>query len=131
MLLSLIAAMNAAQAMVLCVGCDGHVAIEPAGHDHCADGMHLCESDAAAHDTYVAPDAGRESCHGCTDIPMVEEISSDPSASTTSKSVSAGMLLLSSPSHSSSDDAAAQARLEFHMSDSLQIAPLSSIILQV
>jgi hypothetical protein len=80
-LLSLAAAMNASQAMVLCVGCDGHGAIEPAGHDHCADGTHRCESDAAAHDTRLTPDASGAGCRGCTDIPLADAIGSDPSAS--------------------------------------------------
>ena len=131
MLLSLIAAMNASQAMVLCVGGDGHVAIEPAGHNHCADGTHLCESDAAVHNTRLAPDAGGTSCHGCTDIPMAEEIGGDPGASAASKSVSAGILALSSQVHISPNDVAAQARFEFQISDFPQAVPLSSIVLQV
>ena len=92
MLLSLMAAMNASQAMVLCVGSDGHVAIEPVGHDHCADGTHLCESDAAVHDTRLVPGADATRCGGCTDLPMADEIGSDPRASAASKSVSAGLL---------------------------------------
>ena len=40
LLLLSLAALNMPQAMVLCIGHDGHVAIEPAGHDHCADGSH-------------------------------------------------------------------------------------------
>jgi len=123
MLLSLIAAMNASQAMVLCVGSDGHVAIEPVGHDHCADGTHLCESDAATHDTRLAPEGGGTHCGGCTDISMAQEIGSNPSPF-------AATFVFSSPAHILPDDGT-RAGLESQVSDSSQAIPLSSIVLQV
>ena len=52
-LLSLVAMLNASQTMVLCVGHDGHVAVEIAGHDHCR-GEHASDSH----------------CCPCTDIPI-------------------------------------------------------------
>lgn len=117
-LLSLVAAMNASQAMVLCVGCDGHVAIEPAGHDHCADGTHLCESDAAVHDARLVPDAGGVRCHGCTDISLADAMGSDPGASAAAKSVSAAMLAVASQSQITPNGAA-----------SIDISALASLIL--
>jgi hypothetical protein len=129
-LLSLVAMLNASQAMVLCVGSDGHVAIEPAGHDHCADGMHLCESDAAVHDTNLVPDAGGARCHGCTDISLADAIGSDPGASAAAKSVSAAMLVGASQSQIAPNDAAS---IDISASASLILyhVPLRSIMLQV
>ena len=42
LLLSLVV-LNTSQARVLCVGHDGHVAIEAAGHYHCVHGLHVCD----------------------------------------------------------------------------------------
>lgn len=128
--LSLVAALNVSQMMVLCVGCDGHMAIEPVGHNHCADGTHICESDAEVHDTGLVPDAGGSRCHGCTDFSMAEAISSDPGASGASKIISAGTLAVSLQAHTPPNAAActdlsASADLTFHH------VPLSSIVLQV
>lgn len=128
--LSVVAAMNVSQMMVLCIGCDGHVAIEPMGHDHCADGTHICESDAAVHDTSLVPDAGGTRCHGCTDFSMAHAIGSDPGASAASKIISAGMLAVSLQVHTLPNDAtctdlSASADLAFYH------VPLSSIVLQV
>ncbi len=52
-LLSLATALNVSQAMVLCVGPDGHVAVERLGHSHCG-GTHASDSH----------------CCPCTDIPI-------------------------------------------------------------
>jgi hypothetical protein len=52
-LLSLMAALNASQAMVWCVGHDGHVAVEPFAHIH-----------------HGAADDGDSHCCPCTDIPI-------------------------------------------------------------
>ncbi len=130
MLLSLVGALNVSQAMVLCIGTDGHMAIEPAGHDHCADGTHKCESDAAVHDTVLVPDAERTHCGGCTDIPMAETIGSDPGDSAASKIVAAGMpAVLAAPQNPSNDaaciDSLTSARLILYH------VPLRSIVLQV
>jgi hypothetical protein len=130
MLLSLMAAMNASQAMVLCVGSDGHVAIEPVGHDHCADGTHLCELDAAVHDTRLVPGTDATRCGGCTDISMADEIGSDPRASAASKIVSAGWLAVLPAEQTPLNDTTgidlpASASLTFYP------IPLSGIVLQV
>jgi len=52
-LLSFVVMLNASQTMVLCVGHDGHVAVELAGHNHCR-GEHASDSH----------------CCPCTDIPI-------------------------------------------------------------
>ena len=88
LMLSLIVALNSSQAMVLCVGSDGHVAIERAGHDHCADGTHICEADAEVHHTDLSPDAGGVCCHGCTDLALAGEICNDPTTCGISKILS-------------------------------------------
>ncbi len=129
MLLSLAGVLNASPAMVLCIGCDGHVAIEPVGHDHCADGTHKCESDAAAHDTALIPDAVRTHCGGCLDVSMSQTIGSDPGASAASRVNSAGLFAVLTPQTPLDDaaciDSPASAYLIYHH------VPLRSIVLQV
>jgi hypothetical protein len=129
-LLSLIGALNASQAMVLCIGCDGHVAIEPAGHDHCADGTHKCESDAVAHDASLVQGAGATRCGGCTDISMADAFGSDPRASSASKIISAGLLAIVPAVQTPLNDAAYIDVPTLASLDSYHV-PLSSIVLQV
>lgn len=69
LLLLLLAVLNVPQAMVLCVGDDGHVAIEPAGHDHCVDGLHSCGRASAQPDEHSH--VAHEHCRPCVDIPIV------------------------------------------------------------
>jgi hypothetical protein len=73
LLLSLVV-MSAPQAMVLCVGHDGHVAIEPAGHNHCEDDVHACaagaEADGHSH-------LGSPRCRPCIDIPVAVGVDDD------------------------------------------------------
>jgi len=73
MLLLALAAANAAHGVVLCVGADGHVALEPAVHHHCTH--EECESDAATL-TFVSHVDGHPhvACpRTCTDIPICAE----------------------------------------------------------
>lgn len=130
MMLSLIVTLNGSQAMVLCVGSDGHVAIEPAGHDHCADGTHICESDADVHHTDLAPDTDGARCHGCTDLALAGEICNDPTASGMSKIIFVGLATVSTPPQTSPDDTAYMAILA-STSLTLYHVPLSSVVLQV
>lgn len=88
LMLSLTLALSSSQVMVLCVGSDGHMAIEPVGHDHCADGTHLCEADAEVHHTDLRPDTAGVRCHGCTDLALAGEICNDPTTSGMSKILS-------------------------------------------
>lgn len=124
---SLLATVNASQAMVLCIGCDGHIAIEPAGHDHRADGSHLCESDAAVHDTRLAADAGDARCGGCTDIPMAQATGGDPSVS----KLIPTLLAFSCPMQTLPAAILTPAGFESRVSHSSQSISLSSIVLQV
>lgn len=69
LLLLPLAVLNVPQAMVLCVGDDGHVAIEPAGHDHGVDGFHSCGRDSGRSDEHSHVAHGH--CRPCVDIPIV------------------------------------------------------------
>ncbi len=130
MMLSLVVTLNGSQAIVLCVGSDGHVAIEPAGHDHCADGSHVCASDADVHDTRLAPGADATRCGGCTDFSMAGEIGSDPKASASSKVIFAGLLIALPAQQSLLGDAtcaglsASESHVFYHL-------PLRDIVLQM
>ena len=73
MILLALAAANAAQGVVVCVGADGHVALEPAVHRHCTH--EECDSDAATL-TVVSHADGHPhvACpRTCTDIPICAE----------------------------------------------------------
>jgi hypothetical protein len=75
MLLLALAATNAAQGVVVCVGADGHVALEPVAHHHCTH--EECESDVATL-TVVSHADGHPhvACpRTCTDIPVCAEFS--------------------------------------------------------
>jgi hypothetical protein len=128
MLLSLTVALNASQVMVLCLGCDGHVAVEPVGHSHddCGDHTHPDESGTA-----FSPVAEGASCRGCIDIPLPNEIPNSSSASDGSKIVSAAMAdvapagLAMENGNAPAGEAAAPGFLSpYHI-------PLRSIVLQV
>jgi len=133
MMLSLVVTLNGSQAVVLCVGSDGHVAIEPAGHDHCADGSHICESDADVHHTDLAPDTDIARCHGCTDLALAGEICNDPKASGMSKIVP--WLLVSGcwlpVEQRTTDNEQPTAIISASASGPLYSAPLSNVVLQV
>jgi hypothetical protein len=77
-----LAALNMPQAMVLCIGDDGHVAIEHAGHDHCADGSHVrgCRPKEGEHSHVGCPH-----CRPCVDIPILVGIGDNRIASQKSK----------------------------------------------
>jgi len=55
------------QAVVLCTGLDGHVAVEIAGHHH-NHGEHECER--VSNDSHHGSDEYKTSCHSCVDIPL-------------------------------------------------------------
>lgn len=69
LLLSL-AALNMPRAMVLCIGHDGHMAIEPAAHDHCADGSHARDRGPAGLETGDHSHVDHAHCPPCIDIPI-------------------------------------------------------------
>jgi len=80
--LTLVTMLSIMPTTVLCIGGDGHVALEPAHHGHCAEG-------AEAHDQDGSLDAGsrtaREACsaHSCTDLSLTLGWSTRPLLVTT------------------------------------------------
>jgi len=74
-LLMLSIAANSTQAVVLCMGSDGHVAIELAGHQHCPCSQ---GSKEAAHDTNAFAAEQEACCAPCADIPLSIGISDGP-----------------------------------------------------
>lgn len=63
-------AMNASPTMVLCRGENGHVAIEPIGHNHCAEAVHDHGSDEETHHADMSLQRD-DSCCPCDDFPML------------------------------------------------------------
>jgi len=97
--------------------------LSPVGHDHGADGTHLCESDAAVHDIRLVPSAAARTAADA-------RIFRSPRRSARGPSTSAAMFAFSAYTQSPPDDGA-QAGFESQVSDSPQAIPLSSIVLQV
>ena len=69
-LLSVLVALNMSQTVVVCVGADGHVAIEAAGHHHCDHDLHADDPDHPPVDTEDHSHATDTPCVPCTDIPV-------------------------------------------------------------
>lgn len=132
-MLSLTVTLNGLQSMVLCVGSDGHVAIEPAGHDHYADGTHICEADAEVHHADLASDSDIARCHGCTDLALAGEICNDPTASGISKIIPwflvAGLWLPAGQRTTNNDQLTTI--ISASASGTLYHFPLSSVVLRV
>jgi len=78
-LLSVLVALNMSQAVVVCVGADGHVAIEAAGHQHCDHDSHADDPDHAPADTGDHSHATDTPCMPCTDIPVCAGAAKHPS----------------------------------------------------
>lgn len=74
MVLSL-AALNMPYAAVFCIGDDGHMAIELAGHGHCEDGSHWHDHYATGSEGAEHSHVGRPHCRPCVDIPIPVESS--------------------------------------------------------
>jgi len=69
-LLSLLMMGNASHGMVVCIGAHGHVAIEPAGHDHCADADDAHDCGPAASGSGATGYLADGHCEPCVDIPL-------------------------------------------------------------
>jgi hypothetical protein len=127
-LLMLSVAVNGTQAVVLCTGPDGHVAIELAGHQHCQSHH---GSEETAHETEALA-AEQEAGRGpCVDIPLSPGMADGPGVQKTPATIAlfAG-IALSIPGradHGPETCAAAGASLSF----TSFYDPLSSIILIV
>ena len=74
-LLVLSVAVNSTQAVVLCAGCDGHVAVEMAGHHHCHN-TNDCQE--ASHEAGDDADEHETPCRLCVDIPLSPGIADGP-----------------------------------------------------
>ncbi len=111
-LLSLLTAWNTSQAMVLCVGNDGHVAVEPLGHVHCG------ETDV-------------DDCHccPCTDIPIPASVAQDRPAAPAEPQPDEPAALL--PSQAIPPLAVAWTPLSTSLTASTPAALLRTIVLQV
>jgi hypothetical protein len=68
LLLLSLAAANLPQTAVLCFGDDGHIAIEPAGHDHYADGSHVHECGPGGVRLHDHSHLGPQQRGSCVDI---------------------------------------------------------------
>ena len=71
-LLMLSVAANGTQAVVVCAGCDGHVAVEMAGHHHCHK-ANDCQHNSSDH-----ADDRSTPCRLCMDIPLSTGITDGP-----------------------------------------------------
>ncbi|OHB73574.1 MAG: hypothetical protein A2Z25_17110 [Planctomycetes bacterium RBG_16_55_9] len=78
-LLALSVAVNGTQAVVLCIGFDGHVAVKLAGHRHCERAYGSQE----AADGTEAFAAEQDACGPCVDAPLSAGISNGPGAEKT------------------------------------------------
>lgn len=121
---------NVSHRMVLCLGARGHVAIEPAGHSHCADAGdgHDCgpagpKADAGSHWVFAH-------CGACVDIPLSLGALDGWLVSGGAKTIAPVLTAYTDRTGSSPDHAALLATLTryplltFH-------TPLTSIVLQV
>ena len=77
-------AINMCQGVVLCLGGDGHVVVEVAGHRHCCDGEHEHHgsghdhgSDTSSHGEHVASGISVTHCVPCEDAPLSVGICKD------------------------------------------------------
>lgn len=70
LLLSLLTAANTPYSTVLCIGPHGHIAIEPAGHNHRCPATDAHDSPASPADASSTPGDEHNHCCPCTDIPI-------------------------------------------------------------
>jgi len=89
-LLMLSIVVNGTQAVVLCTGRDGHVAVEMAGHHHCHNGN---ESEEAPHGSSEDKNEHKTPCRSCVDIPLSPGIADGPGVQKTpaTNAVSSGI----------------------------------------
>jgi hypothetical protein len=130
-LLSVLVALNMSQAVVVCVGADGHVAIETAGHHHCDHDPHADDPDHSPADTGDHSHATDTPCIPCTDIPVCAgalEHPFKPSHSPTSSSVPVDYI---APSDRAAADTARVADLESHPFSTTYFLPLRTVVLLV
>jgi hypothetical protein len=130
-LLTLVTAMNTSQAAVLCIGPNGHVAIEAAGHEHCGHASHADDHDADARYGGLTSHVRDSHCRPCTDIPISAGACGEQMTPGTSKIPSAGSLAQLSLSQTPEQDGAPGAVLASPASFTSYFIPLRSVVLQV
>ncbi len=129
-LLSLLMMGNASHGMVVCIGAHGHVAIEPTGHDHCADARDAHHCDPATPGSSASGHLSDNHCEPCVDIPLSLGAFDDRLTSGVAKmSGSTPTACIEPPATSPTDRAnpltsTIRTFLTFH-------TPLSNIVLQV
>lgn len=124
--LAALVALNMSQAVVVCVGADGHVALEAAGHDH-------CHHDAYAHDLPGPADhshAGDQPCKPCTDIPVCAGAVQHAFKPSHVPALACAPVDWIAPSAFAAREAA-QADLESLISAATFFLPLRTVVLQV
>jgi len=129
--ISLLAILNVLRVPVLCVGRDGHVAVEPAGHEHCAHAGHQHDEEAGKAD--VAPHCHVEGapCRSCTDIPILTGVSESPIKSSDGITCVFFSVDCSVSSGAIDGDVGAASLGPSNASGSTYFIPLRSIVLQV
>jgi len=130
-LLSVLVALNMSQAVVVCVGADGHIAIETAGHHHCDHDPHADDPDHSPVDTGEHSHAADTPCMPCTDIPVCAgalEHPSKPSHSRTGVFVPVDFV---APSDRAAADTGRVAGLESLPLLATYFVPLRTVVLLV
>jgi hypothetical protein len=128
--LLLTATLNASQAMVLCQGNDGHVAIEPLGRDCCASVLQTDGSGAIRPQMVVALPGGA-GCLFCVDTPIGGHTSDKPIRFSTPRVTGAASPVLCQPSPAWGATAANAMASACSVPTPADGAILSSIVLQV
>lgn len=132
LLLLSLATTNLPQTAVLCFGDDGHIAIEPAGHDHYADGSHVHEYGPGGVKLHDHSHIGRPMPRSCVDVP-ISIGTSDHRRVRHGLSISPVVVLVSQPKttiQNTSDEQGFAASASSSLSPSCGV-PLRCTILQV
>lgn len=130
-LLLLTVALNTSQAMVLCQGCDGHVAIEPAGQGCCTRAWQP-ESSRALHSQMDAMTRGSNTrCQSCVDTPIGSGACEKPRISSTPKTRPADFAVLGASLQACGGNAATVMASVLSMAMVAPCTFLSSIVLQM
>jgi len=130
-MLSVLVALSMSQAVVVCVGADGHVALETAGHHHCDHDTHADNANGSAAEKEDHCHAEGTPCQPCTDIPVCAgalEHLFKPSYSPAGIIVPAACIV---PFGFAAQDATGGANLESFTPFATFFVPLRTVILQV
>jgi len=129
--LLLAATLNTSQAMVLCQGGDGHVAIEPVGQNCCTHARQTDSSRAVNSQMSGTTRVGNTCGPSCVDTPIGGDVCDKPTISSTSKIDPAKFAVLWAPLQASGGNAATVTASAWLMPMVAPCTVLSSIVLQV